>query len=153
MLSRTLAGAAMTVAVMGVAATPAAAATTGSQSFTILSNNDHGPVLATGPISGHGRLQSLSDTQDRILFPGGSVLLTHATTSNNDSFNEQTCTVLIDESGTYRLTGESGVYAGATGTGTFHAFGLVSATKTASGCSDHARALVMVRATGTTTTP
>src|SRR5436305_12198588 len=81
--------AASVVAVGAVAVVWAGSAsgTTGSQRFSISAGNTGGSVYASGPISGSGRLVTLSQNLDRFVFPGGSLLLRHQPSSQHPTLD------------------------------------------------------------------
>ena len=147
------------VAVLGLAVTliagagPAAAATTGSQTFFIVQQGQNSTLTAFGPVSGSGRDVVLSDTQDRFVFDGGSVLVSHHPTASHDTFSPSTCIGRFTERGTYQLTGGTGKYAGASGGGTYRVDAMFQGRHTANGCSDDGPTTVMITTNGRTTLP
>ena len=144
---------------LGMAA-PAAAATTGAQTFTFIyfGDGDTATVVGSGPIQGAGGSVVLTDDGDgngidKVKFNRGSFLVDHQDTSSDGSFNETTCIARFTGTGTYTLSGGTGAYVGATGSGTYSYRGTFFGTRTASGCSEDGTVLTVVRATGTTTLP
>ena len=119
----------------------------------MISQGAGGTLIASGPVSGSGKDVVLSDTQDRFVFTGGSVLVTHQPTRSHDSFNEFTCTGTFNETGTYQLAGGTGNYAGASGGGTYHVTAFIQVHRTANGCTGPASQSVLISAHGSTTLP
>lgn len=78
-----------------------------------------GTVIANGPIHAKGTDTTISDTQDLLTFPTGTVSITHAPQTSGDSFDPVTCVFRFHERGTYEITGGTGAYAGASGHGTY----------------------------------
>jgi hypothetical protein len=113
--------AASVAAVGAVAVVWAGSATgaTGSQRFTISGSNNGGTVYASGPISGSGRDIALNQNADKFVFRGGSVLVSHHATSQNQTFDPRSCLARFTESGTYQLVSGTGAYRGVTGSGTY----------------------------------
>jgi hypothetical protein len=141
------------LALMGSAG-PAAAATTGRQTFSIVSQNDKATVTASGPVSGTGKDVVVNDNTDRFVFSKGNVTVVHTPGSSHESFNPQSCTATFSERGTFQVTGGTGKYKGATGNGTYDARGTFVGTHTAEGCSDAGGTSVFfVNAKGTVTIP
>jgi hypothetical protein len=131
-----------------------AAAATGSQTFTIIAQDNGGTVIASGPISGVGQDIETSDTTDQFVFPQGTLNIDHPTTSEDDTFNPVSCIGRATFAGTYTFTGTGGL-AGATGSGTYTGRAIFIADRNPDGtCSeDTGTSFAFVHATGTTTTP
>lgn len=129
----------------GLAGT-ASAATTGFQTFDVYavgSPSTPRTVAASGPIAGVGSVVLGSETDGpdgtRIatttwVFRDGSVFAT-LTFRARASFDSHSCVASTHFTGTWRITGGTGRYAGATGSGTVS--GTISAyyRRSASGCS------------------
>jgi len=117
--------AASVVAVGAVAVVWAGSATgtTGSQRFSVSGGNKGGSVYASGPISGSGRDIVMGQNADTFVFPGGSVLVSHQASSQNQTVDPRSCLGRFTESGTYQLVSGTGVYRGVTGSGTYSARG------------------------------
>lgn len=92
-----------------------------------------GRLVATGPVHGVGTDTvvghvanadgTFTDT-DRFDLPGGQVELTDTYTADF-AFHPDSCRYNIDVRGTWEISGSSGRFAGATGSGTFTARGLI----------------------------
>jgi hypothetical protein len=76
-------------------------------------------VVANGPIHAKGTDTTISDTQDTLTFPAGTLSLTHKAQKSRDHSDPVTCLFRFTERGTYEITGGTGDYAGATGHGTY----------------------------------
>lgn len=129
-------------------AVTASAATTRSQTFSVYAA---GPpdttrtVVASGPITGIGSVVVGQDVAGpkgtRIanttwVFDDGSVFVT-LTYTFRSSFDSRSCVARSYLRGTWRITGATGQYAGATGSGTFSGPNDGYYTPTASGCSSN----------------
>ncbi len=124
---------ALSLALVGVmAAVPSASAAAapadghragaGEQRFLVVSTDytDESPtVLAYGPIHAKGTDVVVSDTVDRFKFPDGTIRVAHHVTKGSQSqhTDKDTCTTTYRERGTYRITGGTGDYQGASGSG------------------------------------
>jgi hypothetical protein len=96
----------------------------GVQRFLFLSTDPTeegtpGTVIANGPIHARGTDTTISDTEDLLTFPTGTVSITHEATTSADSFDPVTCVFRFNERGTYKITGGTGAYAGASGQGAY----------------------------------
>jgi hypothetical protein len=96
----------------------------GMQRFTFLSTDptEEGTpqiVVANGPIHAKGTDTTISDTEDLLTFPDGTVSITHKPKTSGDSFDPVTCLFRFNERGTYKVTGGTGAYAGASGQGNY----------------------------------
>jgi hypothetical protein len=117
-----------------------------------VSQDDKATVTASGPISGTGKDVVVNDTTDKFVFSKGNVTVVHTPGSNHESFNPQSCTGTFTERGTFQITGGTGKYKGATGSGTYDARGTFVGTQTPDGCSDAGSTFVaFVNAKGTAT--
>jgi len=147
MLKALLAGIATVLVSFSLVATASAA--TGLQTFDFFGSGPPGTprtVAASGPISGVGTVVIGSDVAGpggtRIAtttwgFREGSVFVT-LTYTFQPSFDPHTCMESSYLTGTWRITGATGRYAGATGSGTFSGPNSVYYRRTASGCSSNA---------------
>ena len=81
-------------------------------------------VVASGPIHAKGTDTVLSDTEDKLTFPAGTISLTHHPKTSGDSFDPVTCLFRFRERGTYQITGGTGAYEGARGHGHYTVKGL-----------------------------
>ena len=149
-------------------ASPARAAT-GSQSFRIIFTGNpragsRGTVIAAGVANGVGFDETIaqdphpdgSETDtDRITLPGGTITILDTDPPDTATFNPLTCTATLAVAGApYTVVGGTGAYAGASGSGTFSARGLVVFGRTATGCTDDIVVFFAdVRLTGTLSVP
>lgn len=122
--------------VLGAAGPASAKGTVKNQRFVLSNVNDVGVVTATGPISGVGTDIEIGDTKSIFKFANGSVTITHIDSTSNESFNEKTCTGRFSGKGNYTIDNGTGVYAGATGSGTYTFRGNFAGVMTKNGCSE-----------------
>ena len=153
----------VTVLVGGLAGS--ASAVTGSQRFTLtFTGGDTGKVFAAGVLNASGTDIQLSSTDnpdgsssgvDRFVFPQGTLTVTHFENPGEFSFNPRSCVGRFSFTGTFTVTGGTGAYAGATGSGTDVGSGIFVVKRNPDGsCSEEeAFSNVVVRATGTLSVP
>ena len=99
----------------------------GNQRFIATSTipgGNTGTVVATGPITGVGTFvlpegQGPGPLPAQFIFDDGTLFVTIVPNPPAIDFNPQTCVVLIRTSGTFQVTGGTGRFSGATGSGTF----------------------------------
>jgi hypothetical protein len=154
-MKRFPAGMAVSGAAILMLAAPAGALT-GEQTFVVFGAGDDATVVATGPISGVGQdFESQTEEESTFVFPNGSVVADHPSTSEEFDFNPVTCLGTAQFAGTYSLRDGTGAYTGASGTGTYSGRAVFLAERTATGCSETETVFdfFFVRATGTTTLP
>lgn len=146
-MRKALLACAVTLVVLSLHAT-ASAATRGSQTFVVYAAgapNAARTVVASGPIRGVGSVVLGQETvgpggtltaTTTWVFPEGSVFVT-LTLTYRQSFDSRRCVATNQFRGTWRITGGTGRYAGATGSGTVS--GSISAyyTRAAGGCSEN----------------
>lgn len=116
---------AVAVVVVAVLALPGtASAKGGSQRFTLIFRDGEGTVVAAGPISGVGTIvEEEGGTESSFpvtfVFPGGSVFLTVSGVEESFDYDPVSCIVRFELVESYIITGGTGRYDGATGSGTF----------------------------------
>lgn len=139
--------------------TTPASAETGRQVITVVvrefGNEAVCRVVAAGPITGVGTCQ-VEDLGDQrivhVFLPRGEFDFTPTTMSVSDNFNEQACVDRFTSVATFELTGRSGDYASATGSGTDNLTAVFWARRTAQGCSEEASGgIIVARLAGTVT--
>jgi hypothetical protein len=81
-------------------------------------------AIGSGPIHAKGFDKVLSDTRDRFVFPQGAIGVTHKPTDSGNSYDAKNCLGRFWEKGTYVVTGGSGAYSGASGSGHYLVRGL-----------------------------
>lgn len=138
---------------------PAMAQTPRTETFTIIlagGDNAPGTVVASGPISGVGKDVSIGggDTH-AFVFPQGRVFTVATFTSETPTDDPLTCVQTDVFGGTFLITGGTGAFAGATGSGTFTGDGtIVTSRRHNGGCSQHqVFGLHVIHATGTVSVP
>lgn len=143
--------------------TPAHAAT-GRQAFRIFLSGDPragapGTLVANGLVNGRGTDETIeqhphpdgSETDVELLtLPGGTITIQDTDPADAFHFDPPSCTALIStNAGVFTVVGGTGAYAGASGSGTFSARGVVVFDRIAGGCSEEPRSFVaVVTATG-----
>ena len=148
------------LAVLGLAS-PAAGQTQGSQRFIVFGSGSGDDVtfrvFAVGPITGVGTFEE-TDDPDVVLFrfPQGTVTLDSPTGEESEEFDERTCTGSFTFSGPFTITGGTGAFQGATGSGHVQGQGRFIGERTPTGCSEDEDAgffFLYATATGTATVP
>jgi hypothetical protein len=99
----------------------ASAAPVTKQNFTLTSdiNEEGGTIVASGAINATGQDVVINDTEDRFVFPAGTLTVAHAPLRDREHFNDKQCTGSVRETGRYVITEGSGAYAGVSGSGTY----------------------------------
>ena len=131
----------VTAALAAVILAACSSSSTGAEtiygSTTSTANNPTIPLKATGVFTDTGSIVLGSKTTKGTLhFTKGGLNLTHSNPPNPNSptsSNATTCRVLFAESGTFKVTGGTGPYKGATGHGTFGVTFAATFPKLASG--------------------
>jgi hypothetical protein len=131
-----------TAALVAVLLAACSSSSTGAETLygttTSTANNPTVPLKATGVFTDTGSiyLGNNKQTKGTLHFKKGALNLTHSNPPSPNaptSFNTTTCRVLFAESGTFKLTGGTGPYNGATGHGTFKVTFAATFPKLASG--------------------
>ena len=133
-LNRRLLGVAAAVvfaASLAVTGATAASATparvSGTLSIQIVSTSTTSPtesVIAHGLFTDYG-VDHPGNTVDKIVLQNGSFKVAHSAGVGPQSFNPQTCLLIVTEHGTYKISSGTGKYRGIAGSGTYH-FSLMS---------------------------
>jgi hypothetical protein len=122
------AAAAASLAVTGASASAASASpgtqqgAAGTESIQIMSAaTTPGPASAIAQgVFGAAGLAYLGDARvGRIVFPGGTITISHQAGHGTSHFYPGVCMSVISQPGTYRIVGGSGKYAGISGHGTY----------------------------------
>ena len=106
------------------AAASAASARTGTQHFQMMTTSatsNKSSLIAYGVLTAPGTDRQNRNGTDTFIFAGGSLGIKHTPAKGGDkqSFNSKTCLMQFTEKGTFTVTGGSGKYKGATGSGTY----------------------------------
>lgn len=138
---------------------PASADPARSQRFTVIFSGDEGApgrVVASGVVNGVGTDVTVSEDEstavDEITFPGQGTLFV---TINFDpgpepSFDSRSCVSRFSGTGTLTVTGGTGRFVGASGTGAVSFKGIFVGRRTAQGCSEEGgRSFVVAKVNGT----
>ncbi len=101
-----------------------ASAEGGSQRFTLIFRDGESTVVAAGPIAGVGTVVEEEGGTElsfpvTFVFPDGSVSLIVSTVEESFDFDPVSCIVRFELVESYIITGGTGRYDGATGSGTF----------------------------------
>ena len=137
-----LAATATTIAtVIGVtaasASTAAPRAASGTEYVQVMSTSAAGPAsaIARGVFTAAGQA-SLGDARvGTIVFPGGTVVLSHRPGKGSSRFYPGACLSLISQSGTYQIVRGTGRYAGISGHGTYQLSLEIVAARVHGACS------------------
>ncbi|MDQ3898272.1 MAG: hypothetical protein M3326_13680 [Actinomycetota bacterium] len=123
---RKILGMAAVILVVGLAS-PALAETGGGQDFFVVfagPPGSTGSVVATGAFTGAGTVvtpegQPPAGFPAVLTFPQGTLVLGISPTGNGFQFDPRSCVVSGPIFGTYQVTGGTGQFLGASGSGTF----------------------------------
>ena len=126
--------------VLGLAA-PAAAQTSGNQRFIVFGSGSGDQVsfrvVAVGPLTAVGTFEELEDPDFvRFRFPQGTITLFSPVGDETEEFDERSCTGSFTFTGPVTISGATGAFAGAQGTGTVRGRGYFVGERTADGCSE-----------------
>jgi hypothetical protein len=140
---------------------PAGAQTTGNQRFIVVGGGSGDEVnfrvIAIGPITAVGTFEESEDPDVvRFVFPQGTVTLDSPTGEETEEFDERTCTGSFTFTGPFTITGATGAFQGATGSGQVRGQGRFIGERTANGCSEDEDAgffFLYATATGNVTVP
>jgi hypothetical protein len=83
--------------------------------------NGQPTVEAIGPLSAVGRDIQTTNTRDHFVFPHGALQVVHHATNDRQHYDSKTCVFSELTTGTYKITGGTGAYTHAHGSGTFTA--------------------------------
>ena len=121
----TMVAAIVAMALLVASSAPASAAPTGTERLTLTTTNFNpvaasGTVVATGPVSGKGTFaQTPGDVFEIVVdLPQGRLFLVVEDTSRTVNTNERACLVTFNGGGSVVVTGGTGAFAGASGSGT-----------------------------------
>jgi hypothetical protein len=133
------AAAAAAVSGAGIAlASTGSAATSGAQSFQLMSTSGTSPtssIIARGVFTGAGVDHEHAHNNATFVFRNGTIRLHHSAGKGPQTFNPKTCLLTINQHGTYRLTGGTGKYAGITGGGHYRLSILAVGARSGGKCS------------------
>lgn len=124
--------AAAAIAVTGVTAAVGVTAASASPSTRhAVHGTEYVQIMSTSPTSGpasaiaHGVFTATGQAQlgearpGKIVFPGGTIILSHHAGQGTADVDPRTCLDMITQPGTYQITGGTGRYAGISGDGTY----------------------------------
>ena len=117
------ASAAATVVSGGMALASTHSATTGTESFQMMTTSGtsrSASVIARGVFTAPGvDHENHRNNTATFVFPTGTVRLKHSAGTGQQAFNPKTCLLTVNFHGTYKITGGTGSYAGITGRGNY----------------------------------
>jgi hypothetical protein len=122
------AGAAVTALALPAGASPITAgpAVSGTQHFQMMNTSTRqnittNPLIAYGVITAAGTDHENANGTDTFSFPGGSLTVKHTPTkgATKQSFNVKSCLFTYSEKGTFKVSGGTGKYKGASGSGSY----------------------------------
>jgi len=119
------------------ASTAAPRAASGTEYVQVMSTSAAGPAsaIARGVFTAAGQA-SLGDARvGTIVFPGGTVVLSHRPGKGSSRFYPGACLSLISQSGTYQIVRGTGRYAGISGHGTYQLSLEIVAARVHGACS------------------
>jgi hypothetical protein len=76
-------------------------------------------AIARGVFAAAGQAYLGSARTGKLVFPGGTITLSHHAGRGTSQFDPRACLSVISQPGTYQITGGTGRYAGITGHGTY----------------------------------
>jgi hypothetical protein len=119
-----VAGLAIPAGAAPLAARPAAVS--GTQHFQMMNTSTSqtttkSPLIAYGVLTAAGTDRQNANGTDTFIFSGGALAVKHVAKkgTQHQSFNPKTCLFMYSEKGTFKLTGGTGKYKGASGGGTY----------------------------------
>jgi hypothetical protein len=125
----TMVAALVAMALLVVPSAPASAAPIGTERLTLMSTSFNpvaasGTVVATGPVNGRGTFaQTPGDVFEIVVdLPQGSLFLVIEDTSRAINTSQRACLVRFSGGGTVVVTGGTGAFSGASGSGS-HSWG------------------------------
>ncbi len=142
-------GTIVSTSVLTASAAPRAA----TEHFQIVSvGNSPNDVILWGSVTGHAiDVENHANTVSVLKFSNGTMTIKHPVKSASQNFNPKTCFGTIVEHGTYKITGGTRAYKGASGSGKYQATILIIAAKSHGHCSQTKQPVavhVVIDATG-----
>jgi hypothetical protein len=125
--------------VTAASASPAAPrAASGTEYVQIMSaSTTPGPdsAIARGVFTASGQARLGDARVGTIVFPGGTVVLSHRPSKGSSRFYPRACLSLVSQSGTYQIVRGTGRYAGISGHGTYQLSLEIVAARVHGACS------------------
>jgi len=130
-------GAGVTAANAAPAARQAVSGTEYVQIMSTSATGSSGPAsaIARGVFTAGGQARLGDARTGTIVFPGGTVVLSHRAGKNSAHFYPGGCLSLISQSGSYQIVRGTGRYAGISGHGTYQLSLEMVAARVHGGCS------------------
>ena len=119
------------------ASTAAPWAASGTEYVQVMSTSAAGPAsaIARGVFTAAGQARLGDARVGTIVFPGGTVVLSHRPGKGSSRFYPGACLSLISQSGTYQIVRGTGRYAGISGHGTYQLSLEIVAARVHGACS------------------
>jgi len=119
------------------ASTAAPRAASGTEYVQVMSTSAAGPAsaIARGVFTAAGQARLGDARVGTIVFPGGTVVLSHRPGKGSSRFYPGACLSLISQSGTYQIVRGTGRYAGISGHGTYQLSLEIVAARVHGACS------------------
>lgn len=116
--------AAAVIGSVGLSAASASPVVSGTERFQIVKISATSPassVIATGAFTAGGSIAGGNGNNGTgtVTLPGGTFAITHHTVQGKGTVNPRTCLFTVTGTGTYKLGGGTGKYAGIKGSGKF----------------------------------
>jgi hypothetical protein len=124
--------------VTAASASPAAPrAASGTEYVQVMSTSAAGPAsaIARGVFTAAGQARLGDARVGTIVFPGGTVVLSHRPGKGSSRFYPRACLSLVSQSGTYQIVRGTGRYARISGHGTYQLSLEIVATRVHGACS------------------
>ena len=119
-------------------AAPRAQARSGTEHIQIMSTStasSPASALAYGEFTAAGHADLGDARIGKVIFPGGTIRLSHHAGHGTTRFNPRTCLAVISQPGTYRIVGGTGRYAGIRGHGRYQLSLMFIAARSKGKCS------------------
>jgi hypothetical protein len=113
---------------------PAASGIEHFQLMTTSATSSKATIIATGVFTAGG-IDNSGVKPETFIFPAGKIHITHRASKTKQRFNVKTCLLTVSQSGTYKLIGGTGAYAGISGHGTYKLSILAVAARSKGKCS------------------
>ena len=93
----------------------------GTEHVQVMSASPAGPAtaIAYGAFTAAGQAHLGGAKLGKIIFPGGTIRISHHAGRGTSRFNPRTCLAIISQPGTYKIVGGTGKYAGISGHGKY----------------------------------
>ena len=124
--------------VTAASASPATSrAASGTEYVQVMSTGSSGPAsaIARGVFTAAGQAYLGDARVGKIIFPGGTIVLSHHTVHGSSQFDPKGCLSAVSQEGTYQIVRGTGRYAGISGHGTYQLSLEIVAARVRGDCS------------------